>query len=136
MSPVSLNVLIFCSGAISLSVARSVSSSRGSYFTRSSSPCTRRIGGCPDTMCRSEAPVSNMSLKNASSFAMSPLAPLGGVRRDYKTFNEPMRSGRVKSRMASRLQDGGPDKAGLLIQPVGHHRHHRGEPEEIGITGV
>src|SRR2546428_13540688 len=87
-------------------------------------------------MCRSEAPVSNMSLKNASSFAMSPLAPLGGVRRDYKTFNEPMRSGRVKSRMASRLQVGGPDKAGLLILPLGHHRQHRGESAEVVLTGV
>src|SRR5687767_10566513 len=50
---------------------RSVSSSRMSYLMRSSSPCTRRIGGEPATMCKSEAPESNISLKKASSLAIS-----------------------------------------------------------------
>src|SRR5688572_21883021 len=42
-----------------------------SYLIRSSSPCTRRIGGEPATMCKSEAPESNISLKKASSLAIS-----------------------------------------------------------------
>src|SRR5438309_12046190 len=83
------------------------------YLTRSSSPCRRRIGCCPDTRCRSEAPWSNINLKNASIFAILP-APFTGDQEGQNYHNPPGRStlpdtARIaRSGAACRIDNDGP----------------------------
>src|SRR3972149_5344760 len=70
MSPVSSKILALSSGPISTRTALSSWFPGPFYLTRSMSPRMRRIGGLPEMVCRSEAPVSYINLKKASIFAM------------------------------------------------------------------